>query len=410
MRRRSLITGAAALAAYRSIDAKAAMVGSRRILLGSASAQQFGVIYSKTSWANLNDFNINGATPTITGANAIRMAPASLGTFGQNIELKTPVTTDEDVDFTVIATYVSASSPAYGLGLGKSSKNTWAGQTHSLAAQYATNVNPNQMNIYYNEAGANVAANVAFGNTNSDFRVGDQLMLTYSQRGALCTDTAVNLTRGTAPNVLTATAGLLPASAWAPPNMAAFRIYAFGITFDITSITLTSRQYASPRVLCIGDSKTARSMAGTSPGWVDLIVPTFRFVDVFGGPSDRTIEVLLGMTYALQFKPKNLILNIGRNDLAASVPTATWQANYQSIVSQFQAIGTNIIHLLPIPETNTDQSSLKSFIQSTYPTGKMIDVSPTWSNGTDLASDNIHPTAAGHVLIANYVNASGLIV
>jgi hypothetical protein len=105
-------------------------------------------------------------------------------------------------------------------------------------------------------------------------------------------------------------------------------------------------------------------------------------------------------------QPKNVLLNIGRNDLFYGIASGTWQANYASIVSQLQAAGINVIHLMPIPETTQDQTALTTFINSTYPTANKIDVSGSWVNGTDLSSDNTYPNPAGDTLIANTVVAN----
>jgi len=101
-----------------------------------------------------------------------------------------------------------------------------------------------------------------------------------------------------------------------------------------------------------------------------------------------------------------VLLNIGRNDLFDGVATATWEANYQSIVSQLRAAGINLVHLMPIPEVTQNQAALTSFINATYPTDNKMDVTSAWVNATDLSGDNTHPTPAGETLIATTVIAN----
>ena len=101
-----------------------------------------------------------------------------------------------------------------------------------------------------------------------------------------------------------------------------------------------------------------------------------------------------------------MLLNIGRNDLFDGVATATWEANYQSIVSQLRAAGINLVHLMPIPEVTQNQAALTSFINATYPTDNKMDVTSAWVNATDLSGDNTHPIPAGETLIATTVIAN----
>jgi lysophospholipase L1-like esterase len=132
---------------------------------------------------------------------------------------------------------------------------------------------------------------------------------------------------------------------------------------------------------------------------------------VLAGEADRTVETVQANAYVTLLKPKTVLLNIGRNDLASGVASATWQANYQSIVANAVAAGANVVHLMPIPETTQDQSTLTAFINATYPSGLKIDVSPAWVNATHLSADGTHPNAAGHTLIKNTILAnSGLSV
>jgi len=87
--------------------------------------------------------------------------------------------------------------------------------------------------------------------------------------------------------------------------------------------------------------------------------------------------------------------------------TADWRSEYESIVSEAQAAGIQVIHLLPIPES-CDQTALTTFIKTTYPNAPMIDVSQEWLPDY-LSADGSHPNQAGHAYIANQILASGII-
>jgi lysophospholipase L1-like esterase len=190
------------------------------------------------------------------------------------------------------------------------------------------------------------------------------------------------------------------------PNSSVYKIAALGGTFDIQNIRLVSRSTISPKVVVVGDSKSA---SGKPPGDIGLrwpsLINSIGPVDVFAGASDRTVEVLQDLPNILSLHPQYVIINIGRNDISSGVSTATWEANYASIISQLKAAGITVIHLLPIPEPGTDQTTLTNYINSTYPNDVRIDVSGSWSNSIDLAADNVHPSAAGGRLIASLVLA-----
>jgi lysophospholipase L1-like esterase len=246
-------------------------------------------------------------------------------------------------------------------------------------------------------------ANVASGNA----AVNDVLRLTYSQRAAVITLNIENLTQGTT-NSLIATSPLDGNTAlFQPPNVGRFRVCVIAGTYDLINLSLISQQMLRQQVACFGDSKTAGlSALSDAARWGNLIGPHFSGINVIGGSGDYTATKLTEMSYLLSLQPRNVILNIGRNDLKYGIASATWQANYASIVSQLQTAGINVVHLMPIPETQQDQTALTSFINTTYPSANKIDVTSAWVNATDLSADTIHPNPAGHTLIANTITAN----
>jgi lysophospholipase L1-like esterase len=364
-----------------------------------------GSLYSKTSWTDLSDFNIFGTAPTVVGG-VIRLGNDSSQPLNTCIELKAPVTCDENVDFVATFKCVSLGSSSFGPLLGRKSQNTFFDP--SISAQLRTDLTPNQI-VFYPQASGTVTGAIATQNVAvANVVANDTLTLTYSQRANVCTLMANNITQGTQSS-FSVTGTLTATPNFSVPDVSTFRIFSGCLNgeFDLLALSLTSNQYYRPRVMCIGDSKTAGYDAITIPArWTNLLIPTFGTVDNFGGTGDPTALVLAEMSYLLAAAPTNVILNIGRNDLANGVATGTWQANYQSIVSQLQAAGINVVHLMPIPETVQDQTALTSFINSTYPSAHKIDVTSAWVNGTDLATDGIHPNPAGHTLIANTILAN----
>ena len=379
-----------------------------QVVLSDATTPATGgrVMYDKSYWSNLNDFTVTGATPTIVNG-AIRLNPVTTNSFdGQNIELKNLTSNDEDVDFEVTTKVVTLSGSSHGIGIGRQSVNPWV--PVSLSVQLDTSATPNTLKLW-TQASGSPGSPVGTKNVQSgSVAVGDIIQLIYSQRGNTISVTVNDINQHTV-DTYTKTANLLSDQP-SPPNTSNFRVFGFGGTFDIQSIRMISRQTIAPNVLFIGDSKTVGYSALDINLRFASLIQSLGPVDVFAGGADRTVEIVQELNYITQFKPRYAIVNIGRNDLNAGVPSATWQANYQTIVSTLKAAGVTVIHLMPIPETSiADQSTLTNFINSTYPNDGKIDVSGSWNNSVHLSADTVHPSPEGHRLIANAILASGLI-
>ena len=388
---------------FLSLDSKG------HVVLADASSPATGgrIMYDQSYWTNLNDFTVIGTTPSVVNG-AIELNPPTSGSFSaQALQLNNFTSNDEDVDFEVTFQVVALPSGSDGIAIGRESVNTW--YPVSLAVQFDTSATPNVLRMWPQASGT---PSSMIGSKNAQatpVAIGDLVRLTYSQRGNTVSMTVENLTHNVV-DTYSQNASLSTPPNFKTPNSSNFVIAGMGGTFDIQSIRMISRQTISPQVVVIGDSKSVGFSAGDiALRWPSLI-QSLGPVDVFAGNGDRTVEIVQDLNYITAFKPKYAIVNIGRNDLGTGVPTATWEANYETIVSALKAAGITVIDLMPIPETNlSNQSALTNFIDATYPSDGKIDVSGSWNNSINLFSDGIHPNAAGHRLIANAVLSSGLI-
>jgi lysophospholipase L1-like esterase len=163
---------------------------------------------------------------------------------------------------------------------------------------------------------------------------------------------------------------------------------------------------AAAQIVVIGDSKTAGSnMSYTS--YADLIAATGRRVANFSGTGDRTVEAVQTKANYVTTGATHAIMCVGRNDLASGVSSGTWQANYASIVTDLKAAGMTVIHLV-IPETVQSQTTLTSWITSTYPSDTKQYLA-SWVNATHLGADGIHPNLVGQQFIADTLVNSGVL-
>lgn len=128
--------------------------------------------------------------------------------------------------------------------------------------------------------------------------------------------------------------------------------------------------------------------------------PTKKIL-ICSGVSDKTNEVTLYLPDLSQYRAKKAIMFIGRNDIANSIPSVVWQANYQSIYNTLISVGTDVYHQLPTPETVLDQSALTNYIVANFPPAKVISVPAGWVAATDNIPSGVQPNTVGHLKIYN---------
>jgi len=171
---------------------------------------------------------------------------------------------------------------------------------------------------------------------------------------------------------------------------------------NYNNIKITSSMLKNPYILCVGDSKTFGGTIGIRYGekLADLLGRTRL---IYGGSSNRTLETIRLTDYLTEFEvsPQIITLNIGRNDLAFSVPTYEWQDNYVQLVADLKNLNPSatFIHVLPIREVidgnTTDQTVLLDFINTTFPSDLRYDPDDYGWNPETMTNDNVHPNSIG---------------
>lgn len=179
----------------------------------------------------------------------------------------------------------------------------------------------------------------------------------------------------------------------------------------IRSYTMFSNSVRDPWLVFIGDSKTTGYYAGSqSARFAELagLNALYQPFAVYSSPGDRTQDCVNALAYIVNYvHPKNVILCIGRNDIS-SFGAPFWaqgQYNYERITGTLEGSGARVIHLLPIPETTLNQTSLTTFISALVGSRNTIDPTVGFVNGTMLAGDGVHPNASGHTQVStNIIN------
>lgn len=196
------------------------------------------------------------------------------------------------------------------------------------------------------------------------------------------------------------------------PQTSSIAIFHMGGFILANSLVYRTLQSSRPDILCIGDSKTRGYSAKSYPRCYPLQLSSLAnaVVSNHSGPGDTTASVLAHAPYLVKYvRGRFVILNIGRNDLSAAVPAATWQANYFTIRNLFVRYGFEVIHLLPLPENvpqqgAIDQTALRNYIIATFSFDAIVDASVGF-NTTTMLNGNVHPNALGMTHIANALSA-----
>ena len=355
-----------------------------------------GIVYEKTTFANTSDFTATGFTPTISG-NYLRIAGGS-SDFTKYVTINNLITSDEDIEMEVkFIIRTAPNSSGFGIGIGKKSINSY--YTNSFVGQFS--MATGNAGIYMNKGDFTNIKTVTDA-TFSGWSVNDTIVARWKQVGNVISCQATNLNTGYVLNSQYKDSLKDPTAVTARlPTTSQFAIYEIGNQIlDIVSVKVNSYSKLN-QVAFVGDSK----LHGYAAVDIKKRAANLCGAITYAGGGDRTVEMAQSIPYLITLKPKLVVLNIGRNDLASSVTTGTWQANYTSIVTQLTGAGIKVIHLLPIPET-LDQTALYNYIVSTYGLKNCINPIADYNTTNFNSTDNVHPNANGNQFLADLILSS----
>ena len=362
---------------------------------GGEDSYQAETIYATNYYASTSDFTAVNTTPVAQNG-YIRL---SGGDGSVNNYMRLNVTPISDENLVISATYrMSGSTSVNGMGIGKRSVNTWypvsvhgvyVPQNNSLSLWQTNNVTKvAEIFLPYTPA------------------LGDVLKLTYIESTDQVSIVFEDVTQKKI-NVVSAYDTYGVGASFITTNTGVPCIYNFSGTIDLLALTCYSKS-RSPYLTCVGDSKTKGILSGSSSLRYPALLSSVGNTQVFGGSGDRTVEILQSISMLCKKNPKQVLLCIGRNDLASGVSSATWQANYAAIVDSLENNGIDVFHLLPLPETSgLNQSALRSWMLSNY-SGATIDTTG-FVRATMVSSDNIHPNELGYKQVAKNILDSGFL-
>lgn len=357
---------------------------------GGVVPNAIGDIYNKNTWDNTSDFTTFGdATVSLSGS-YINIGSATNGSFNNYIKFSRVTNLNKYrmvIEFKIIN---APSATTYGLGLGLRSLNSRPFDSYHYVATIGLPSTTTNKRIYVYTGITTYTLRLTSG-TDAVFALNDIIRLTVEQDVNVITCNFLNLTTGNT-QVSTYT---FPMGSPFLPNTGNFVINMLGGTYEMRKLAVESKDYENAKLICVGDSKTAGYFADSfSTSFGNQLVNYSKGVSVNAGGSDKTAEVLLKVPELIALKPKRVLLNIGSNDKRYGITYATWQANYDSIVSQLEAEGIEVYHLLQLNESVLTFTDYNSHITSTYDSSKIID-----AGVVSLNADGIHPNqqAMNHI-------------
>ena len=353
-------------------------------------------LYKKSSWTSLSDFVVQGSTPTVSSGEIA--FTGGTGVYTNTLEVPI-ISSLDDWKVKAVVKIGTKDGVSYGFGIGKRSTGGYGAGDILIHFLMGT---PGGGGFRLVSNTAHDQVGLSTGSIN--FEVGEDVEITLQRKGYVVTANCRNLTTAGITATMTYTYSTAPGTSYSFENVGRFCVFNLGGDFHLKSFEVSTTVPVAPNLAVVGDSKTqGYSVTAQSKRFTDIIGQTYKHTVTLGSGSDRTIEVLSRLPEIISLAPKKVLLALGSNDVRqAAESTATYYARYDNIVSQLQAAGIQVYHLL-LYETAISLTALNSHITSTFPAYRIIDAATPMSAGGALQADGVHPNDTGAQLIADTV-------
>lgn len=193
-------------------------------------------------------------------------------------------------------------------------------------------------------------------------------------------------------------------------------MYLLGGTYDVRSLTMSTRLATGADAIFVGDSITHGMFMGSDDKTYPEILAelTGKRIYNFASTSTVTGDWTGATTELVTMAPKRVYFLLGRNDVSLAVAQATTLANYATIIAALTSAGIDyrIISLLPSGSAlNTNLTALNTALQAAYPT-KYIDIYSYFNGGSGVikynlqSGDGTHLSAQGQIEVAKRLAAA----
>lgn len=353
-----------------------------------ATLPQRGVVLNQTSFADLASWS-QSVAGIASISNSHILLSGGTGDFSKYLVYNPYTDCSEKIKVSV--TYI-LNAAGSGIGVGKVSENGW----YNMASVFGQIDHTTGKVMLYEGTTQKAISSASLVNT-----VGHSYTIIYEIfRDTVTVSAFDTASPGTVVSV-SVVSDMNSSGTLDLINTSRIAFWAVGGTQEITGFVVERKSLLNADLLVIGNSKSHGVMAsGIAHRYEDVLAAaTGKFVEVWAGNGDRTVELVSSMSEILLHTPKRVLLaEMPRNDAAAGVATATWQGNYTTMRNQLAAAGIPIAHLLWIPESSFNWSSINTFI-NTFTSDVIIDPSPGFNTSTMIA-DGIHPNVLGYSQVA----------
>lgn len=359
--------------------------------------EAYGQIYSASTFSGTTGFTNNGTSVSVV-SNTLEFISGA-PTVAQTL----------DYDYVTALEYwkqegtfkvLEKDADSYGFGLGINSANTYAQFEVFGRFDMTTGANTGKV-LFTNDQNTDIATSTAA----LTFSVNDVIQLTVERFENVVIVTAKNVTTDADAVSVQYNYSDFPNQHPYQPNTGKFAILSRGGQFQLSALTLSSSEVKNAEIMMIGDSKVVGyNVTSQNSRIATLLKNNIASVVVNAGGSDRTADVLLRTDEIIALAPKRVLLAIGSNDIRSGVAEATYEANYDNIVTTLEAAGITVIHLLPFRELIINQIPLRDHITATYTAAEIIDTYSVLTNAMIDAS--VHPTTIGNYNLYNKIVTS----
>lgn len=354
--------------------------------------QAYGILYKNNSWATLSDFTNNGGTFSATSNKITGTGGAN--NYTQSLDISTSTLSYTCLErWKLIDTVVigSKSSTSYGNGLGVRSYSS--GTKISLGAYFdastgATSGKVLVFNSFYGTIGTSATA--------VSFSVGDTIIISVERKADSVYASAFNQSTKTAP-------ASVIAYGQNGHNTGKFAIFSMGGDFTVTGLSVTSAETVNADLMFVGDSRWIANSSGytqaKAPYLISKYYPSYI---ISSGSSDRTGDIKNRTDEIIALHPRQVLIEIGLNDIAAHITNTTWQSNDTAINGRLTRAGIRVIWCNGFYSNVSGISDENDFVNATFP----LHIN-TWNATKNipgvLQGDNVHLTDYGHQVVAGVV-------
>jgi hypothetical protein len=370
-----------------------------------------GPIYSKSSWANTNDFVNNGLTSvTASGGGIVIVGSGSnYNTSQPSLDLKVDTSGYEnfwiDGSYTIgtargantrglVLTHQSTGAGLYvtGAGIDLSSNSTYGGHVViqiSNYGDYRVSVSSTSMPSY---------------------NVGDKIAMWFERSGNILVATARNITQQGP--IVTAIAFYSSFPSTIQPNLPGTGITsikaigASGDTYTLNSLTYGSKDIKNANLFFIGHSKFGLG-ANYNTGWIKLLGNNYDNIVMNGFGGEQMIDIWNRRHAIRDTHPQNAIVYM---DPANDTDTALFKTNYKKTIDSLHLYGITTYHLDGIYESAKNIQWFRDYISRTFPAQyviKVYDQLKAAGPGRILNADSLHLNGHGDTVLYKIVVASG---